>query len=320
MQVVRRIHWRDVLTFLFFVLLATGLWYGHAMQSVRNATISVRLSYTGIPEEIGLQGKGLPTALRVEVRDAGMRLRSYQANPLHLSIDLASQVKDNEGTIRISSDVLRRSVTDMLQGTSKLVQVTPEEIVCNYYRQQERVVPVVWEGVLTPAAEYQLVGTPELLQKSVRIYGQKEQIAGVKQIATDTAVLTQIKDTVLQRLALHAPKGIRLATDSVTLQVISERFTEKMFRLPLQVEGVPANEHIRLFPHEVEATIRVGISHFAEVNERDVRVYCTYPANSKAEKLGVHIRYSNPYITNARVYPNEVEFIIEKPSNEKEKK
>ena len=313
MQAVRKVDWRDVLTFLFFVLLATGLWYGHAMQSVRNATISVRVSYTGIPEEVGLQGNGLPDALRVEVRDAGMRLRAYQANPLHLSIDLGSQVKGSEGTIRISSDVLRRSVTDMLQGTSKLVQVTPEEIVCNYYRQQERTVPIVWEGILTPAAEYQLVGTPALLQTTVRIYGQKEQIEAIKQIEADTAVLTQIKDTVLQRLALHAPKGIRLATDSVTLQVVSERFTEKAFVLPLHVEGVPADEHVRLFPHEVEATIRVGISHFAEVTERDVRAYCTYPTNDKAEKLGVHLSYSNPYITAARIYPNEVEFIIEKP-------
>ena len=57
---MKETHWGDILTFLFFVLLATALWYGHALQSVRNATIPVIVSYAGIPENVGIEKNRLP--------------------------------------------------------------------------------------------------------------------------------------------------------------------------------------------------------------------------------------------------------------------
>ncbi|MGN0234698.1 MAG: hypothetical protein ACI4BD_00055 [Paludibacteraceae bacterium] len=308
---VRQTEWKDVLTFLFFVALATALWFGHAMQSVRNARVTVPIHYAGIPQDAYFDHDRLPAALKIEVRDAGKRLRMYQVNPPELTIDLSSQMQSESGTVRISSDVLRRSLTDLLQGTSKLVSAEPEQISVEYVRQKEKTVPVLLRSEFVPATEYQLVGEPQVLQQETKVYGTEEQLASLRAIATEDRLLTDLRDTVILVLALQAPEGIRLTQDSVQVQVITERYTEKPFRLPIVPEEVREEERLRVFPQEVSVTVRIGLSRFSEVTEEDFTVTCPYPTATD-NKLPIRVECRSPYVTNLRFFPQEAEFIVER--------
>lgn len=304
------IGWTDVLTFLLFLVLATALWYGHAMNSVRNTRVPVTISYTGKPGTIAFGGNGLPDTVLIEVRDAGARLLTYQREPQHLTIDLHPYIHNEKGTIHIPSDALRRSLSDNLQGTSRLISIMPEEITCPYFTEQEKSVDILLDSKLEMANEFQLVGEPELSHKRVKIYGASATLDTIRAIRTAHLALQDISDTVNVRVALAPPKGVRAERDSIRVRIITERFTEKKFTLPLHIAGVPDGYHIRLFPNQVEVTLRVGMSHFAQVNEQDVRAVCTYTPE-RSDKLDVALHYTNPYITNAWVYPGTVEFILE---------
>lgn len=301
---------RDILTFLLFLVLAALVWYGHAMHSVRNTRVPVLIQYTGKPGAIGLSGKGLPDTVMIEVRDAGSRLNSYHRDPLHLTIDLRTYIHGDKGTIHVPSDVLRRSISDILQGTSRLIETTPDEITCAYFTEQEKTVIVESACKLSLANEYQLVGEPTLSRSHIKIFGQDKALNLVDTIYTEATDITDISDTLNRRIALVIPAGMRAETDSIDLCVITERFTEKKFIVPLHVNGVPEGNHIRLFPHEVEVSVRVGLNHFAQVEAKDVRAVCTYSPD-RTDKLDVELRYSNPYITAAWAYPGVVEFLLE---------
>jgi len=301
---------RDILTFLLFLALAAAVWYGHAMNSVRNTRVPVLISYTGKPGAIGLGGNGLPDTVLIEVRDAGARLNTYHRELLHLTIDLRPYIHGEKGTIHVPSDALRRSISDILQGTSRLIGTTPEDITCPYFTEQEKSVPVVFRGSLTPASEYQMVGTPALSHTQVKLFGQDKELNKIDSLFTEEQHLTNLSDTTDVRIALLIPPHMRASTDSVTLRVVTERFTEKKFIVPIQVNGLPAGQRIRLFPNEVEVSIRVGMTHFAQVLPTDVRAVCTY-SPERIDKLDVELRYTNPYITAAWVYPAVVEFLLE---------
>ena len=301
---------RDILTFLLFLALAAAVWYGHAMNSVRNTRVPVLISYTGKPGAIGLGGNGLPDTVLIEVRDAGARLNTYHRELLHLTIDLRPYIHGEKGTIHVPSDALRRSISDILQGTSRLIGTTPEDITCPYFTEQEKSVPVVFRGSLTPASEYQMVGTPALSHTQVKLFGQDKELNKIDSLFTEERSLTNLSDTSDIRMALVIPPHMRASTDSVTLRVVTERFTEKKFIVPIQVNGLPAGQHIRLFPNEVEVSIRVGMTHFAQVQPTDVHAVCTY-SPERIDKLDVELRYTNPYITAAWVYPAVVEFLLE---------
>ncbi len=301
---------KDILTFLLFVVLAAAIWYGHAMNSVRNTRVPVLIQYTGKPGAIGLGDKGLPDTVLIEVRDAGARLNAYHSEPLRLTIDLRQYIHGDKGTIHVPSDALRRSISDILQGTSRLIETTPEDITCTYFTEQEKTVPVALRATLNMASEYQAVGAPALSISRVKLFGQDKVLSTIDTIYTEDITLEDISDTLDVRIALDIPKNVRAAADSANLTVITERFTEKKFIVPLHVTGVPEGKHIRLFPREVEVSVRVGMAHFAEVEPTDVRATCAYSAN-RTDKLDVELRYSSPFITAAWAYPGVVEFLLE---------
>ena len=301
---------RDILTFLLFLVLAALIWYGHAMQSVRNTHVPVLITYTGKPGAIGLGGNGLPDTVMIEVRDAGSRLNAYHREPLHLTIDLRQYIHGDKGTIHVPSDALRRSISDILQGTSRLISTRPEEITCPYFTEQEKNVAVAFAGEVTPANEYQVVGSPALSRRSIKIYGQDKTLACIDTIYTEPLALDELSDTTTLRIALVKPKAIRLEEDSLSLQIVAERFTEKKFTVPLHVAGIPEGHHLRLFPNEVEVSVRVGISHFTQVQATDIKALCVY-SPERVDKLDVELHYTNPHITSAWVYPAVVEYILE---------
>lgn len=280
------------------------------MQSVRNTRVPVLIQYTGKPGTIGLGGSGLPDTVMIEVRDAGSRLNTYHREPLRLTIDLRQYIHGEKGTIHVPSDALRRSISDLLQGTSSLIATTPDEISCPYFTEQERTVQVVLNGSLAPAAEYQFVSQPKLGRKTIKIYGQDKVLSTIDTVYTQAIELTDLMDTTDVRVALAIPQGVRAEVDSVDLQILTERFTEKKFILPIHSVGVPEGRHMRLFPQTVEVYVRVGISHFAQVQPEDIRVRCVY-APERIDKLDVDLQYTNPHITSAWAYPGVVEYILE---------
>lgn len=280
------------------------------MQSVRNTRVPVLIQYTGKPGTIGLGGSGLPDTVMIEVRDAGSRLNTYHREPLRLTIDLRQYIHGEKGTIHVPSDALRRSISDLLQGTSSLIATTPDEISCPYFTEQERTVQVVLNGTLTPAAEYQFVSQPKLGRKAIKIYGQDKVLNTIDTVYTQAVELTDLMDTTNMRVALAIPQDVRAEVDSVDLQILTERFTEKKFILPIHAVGVPEGRHMRLFPQTVEVYVRVGISHFAQVQPEDIRVRCVY-APERIDKLDVDLQYTNPHITSAWAYPGVVEYILE---------
>ena len=301
---------RDVLTFLLFVVIATLVWSGHAMQSVRNTRVPVLIQYTGKPDAIGLKAPGLPDTVMIEVRDAGARLNTYHRDPLRLTIDLHSYIHGERGRIYIPSDALRRSISDILQGTSRLIETAPEDITCDFFTEQEKNVCLAFRGTLKTANEYQLVGQPTLSRKRMKIFGDEQSILAIDTLYTEYQELTEVTDTMNIRCAIDAPEGIRLEDDSVDLRIIAERYTEKKFSVPVHIKGIPEGYRIRLFPKEVEVSVRVGMNHFGQVKAGDIHASCTY-SPERTDKLDVDITYTNPYITAAWAYPGVVEFILE---------
>ena len=292
------------------MVIATLVWYGHAMQSVRNTRVPVLIQYTGKPDAIGLKAPGLPDTVMIEVRDAGARLNTYHRDPLHLTIDLHSYIHGEKGRIYIPSDALRRSISDILQGTSRLIETQPEDITCDFFTEQEKSVLLVFRGDLKTANEYQIIGQPTLARKRMKIFGDEKTLSAIDTLYTEPQDLSEVSDTMRVRCALEVPQGIRAEEDSVELCIIAERFTEKKFTIPVHIKGVPEGYHIRLFPKEVEVSVRVGMNHFSQVKANDIHASCAY-SPERTDKLDVEISCTNPYITAAWAYPGVVEFILE---------
>lgn len=312
-------HWvssKELLAYLTFVVLATMLWYGHALTSVRNANVQVMLEYTGIPHQIAFT-EPLPTKVQIAVRDAGRRLILYRHDSPKLTIDLSGQFTHEHGEIRISEDVLRRGITALLQGTSKLQMVSPEQITGNYYTQQAKTVSIQPHIQVSAASEYLFTKEAELLTPSVTIYGAKQTLRNIQNIDTESLTAEELRDTTDLTLRLILPQGVRAEMETVTMRTIAERYTEKVLTIPVYGIAIPEGKKLRLFPREANVVARVSMNHFSEVNASDIKLRCHYPTHGE-DKLPIIVHYTNPYIYGVRVSPQELEFIIEQDDNHEE--
>lgn len=301
---------RSLFTFFLFLLFATMLWYGHALNAVRERTMSVSIEYLGVPDNVAFETP-LPAEFQFTVRDQGKRLRVYSSDYLvPLQIDLSSQIKGEKGTVHLSAEQVRPKITDQLQGTAKLQKVSPEQITSDYYKQASKKLPVKLSGELQCASQYSFTQTPQLSPAHVMVYGKKEQLDTLREVWTEEVVLQSVKDTLRSEVSLRPIEGVRFAQTEIQLTAVAERFTEKRFTLPVTPQGVPAGERLRIFPATVELTAQIYLSHFADVDEKAFRVVCNYP-NVETATLPFRVVYSSPYIISARVNPTEAEYIIE---------
>ena len=303
---------KEIVLFILFFVFATLLWFGHAMQSVRTTSVAVRVHYVGKPGEIGLDAEGLPEMVMIDVHDIGYRLKDYHQNLPQITIDLHQYIHGDSGTIQIPANDLRGSIKAVLKDNSKLVETHPEEIHCGYFKEQSKEVTVVFEGAIQMADGYQIVGVPHW-RKTISIYGKQSILDSIDALHTERVVFSNLNSDLHAKVAFVIPQCIRAECDSLSMNVLTEQYTEKQFTsVPVIKRNVPEGYEMILLPHEtVEVNVRIGMDHYADLKESDIKVYCDYPLLPK-EKLALQLDYSaNPHITSAWVYPAEIEYVLD---------
>ncbi len=308
-QILAWLVQKDALIYLLFVALATLFWWGRAMSSQRNIEVKLPVEYTQVPAQVVFETP-LPTHLEVVLRDNGRLLRQVQHTKPTVTIPLADKLHEQNGTLQLSTDVLRQKIQDNLPGSTAIQQIRPEEITTNYYVEATKKVPIRLCATWTLEKQYQLAEPPVLEPAWVNIYGTQEAIDTIDSISTDSVIVEKLQDQVQRNVALLIPAGIRTDQPTISVTWNAEMFTEKSFQLPIEVINLPDNKVIHLFPQTTTITARVGISHFADLTEEDFKAVCEYP-NQTQRTLPVTIIYNNPHITQVRNSIREVEYIIE---------
>jgi len=228
-----------------------------------------------------------------------------------LTFDLSERLTGEEGTFIIPMDELRQAIAQQLVGDASLSAFAPELLTGSYTRQHEKTVPVVYTGQVKPAAQHQLCGDITLTPSSVKVYGTEQDIAAVTHIETALTDYEGVQDTFRTRLALVAPKGLRILPDSVQLTAVAEQFTEKAMQLDIRTPNLKQpGKILHLFPNQATVTFRIGTAWFNSVTESDIKVYVDKPQKG-SDHLPVLVESNNPQITHIRVKPQEVEYLIE---------
>lgn len=301
---------KDILTYLLFVALATMVWWGRSMSSLRDTNITLPIVYTDVPEQVVFDAP-LPEELKITIRDNGKQLRRIDSGRLILTLSLGSQLTEQEGTVHIAAEILRPKLQDMLPGSTVVLQMQPEVIEVGYHRQEEKDVEVRLMAEWMPAPQYQMRSLPVVEPQTVRVYGKKADLKNLRFIPTEDLKIKDIRDTMRCTVGLAVPEGLRVVPQNVNVLFVTEQFTEKTFTLPVEVYGCPEGESLRLFPQTVTVQARVGMSHFNDVHEGDFHVLCHFPKTDQMS-VRVEVECDNPNVTYVRTTPSELEYIIER--------
>ena len=94
--------------------------------------------------------------------------------------------------------------------------------------------------------------------------------------------------------------------------IAADPVTEKKLKLPVEVMDVPEDRSMRVFPSTVDVFVRVHLSDFESVDNKGIRVWCTYPTRP-SNVLTLHTDVTDKRVSGVRTEPDKVEYIIEYP-------
>ena len=304
---------KDILSFLLFLAISAGFWYVHALGKEREKNIVIPINYIGMPLNLGMTNNP-PAEISVDVKDQGIRLFDYADNHIApLTIDL-SRVFYQKGEILINSDQLKAKIVKYLKPTTTVLDVHPDSLLIKYETLTQKILPVLFNAKLDLAHQYMFSDKIKIQPNSVTVFGPKQILDTLKFVRTESPVFKNLTDTISFKCNLKPSNYIHYSVNQVKVTIFVEQFTERKVQIPVIAFNCPENLAVRTFPAFVNTTYTVGLSQFKTLNPTDIQVFLDFN-ELKTDKQSKHIlkiKNNSIHISNIRINPLEVEYILEK--------
>jgi len=303
---------KDILSFLLFLALSSTFWFVHALGKERETNIVVPIRYVGIPINVSITNSP-PSQISLNIKDQGLRLFDYSKSHITpLTIDL-SRVFYQKGEILITPDLLSGRIRRYLKPTTSILDIHPDSILIQYEKLGVKTVPIKLISKIELAKQYMFSNKTQLDPDIVTVFGPKRILDKIESVQTDLLELKNQNDTSNFLCKLKPIKSVRFSAKHTKVSVFIEPFTERKVQIPVTAINCPDRMSIRTFPTFVNATYTVGLSQFYTLAPHDIEVYLDFNdlKLSKQSKQILKIKNNTTHISNIRISPSEVEFILE---------
>jgi hypothetical protein len=131
--VIKGRRWKEVSTFLFFLLLAVIFWLLQSIGVEFERNVPVTLRYVNIPNGYSLRDDN-PATVNIALRDKGLRVfyhyRNRQFEPVEIPVSVLSRMSDS--VMIVPRELIQQAVRKQLLSSSTIVAVEPADIELKY--------------------------------------------------------------------------------------------------------------------------------------------------------------------------------------------
>ncbi|MCD6355321.1 MAG: hypothetical protein J7L95_07215 [Prolixibacteraceae bacterium] len=307
---------KRIVAFLTCLLIATVLWFLNALSKEYTTTLSYPVKYITPPKNQFLSNSPV-TKFELKVDAYGFTLLrhklslSYSPIVLNLTaITKNSSVVNGVYTIR-TRDLLRR-ISEQVSSEISISEIRPDIIRLQLDSLKTKTVLVKPNYKLNFKPQFNLKGPIEISPKKVKITGPAHELDTISFVTTEFVSLDKIDSEIKKSIGLVYPDNTSVNPEKVTLLVPVEKFTEKEFRVPVQVINKPAKTMVKLFPSEIKVVLLVGLSKFDNISVFDLKAFVDFSSiTPTSETLEVTIKAKPTFVKIIRKTPEKVEFLIE---------
>jgi hypothetical protein len=149
----------------------------------------------------------------------------------------------------------------------------------------------------------------------VTVSGPETYVKAIETINTEPITGKFINKTLVKSIKLNrlANTNIEFGINSVNINLPVEKLTEGKYLIPVKLFNT-GKQKITLIPDKVEVSYQAPINVFEKIKPESFLVYVDLKSNSNSinGKFKVKLEVSMPYIYYSKVYPEFVDYIIEK--------
>jgi len=309
----KKVSWKKILTFLFFVLLSSIFWMMQVYRQKFESTLTIPVKYTNIPDSIVFENE-LPAEIFVGIKDDGAALFKYFFTKRHdsLVVDVREMVRGTQEKV-IQGRNFEQLIRSKLFVTSELISYSPTRLSYAYAVLRRKKLPVIYDGYVSLAPGLLLDGELTLKPDSVLVYGSKAALDTMFYAHTVGDTLKNITKAKKIQLAMREAKGIKYIPSTVEMTIPVDEFIERELEVPVTCVNLPENLTIRFFPSSIKIPFLVGKKRYSSITADNFEVIVDYNdlKDFKEASIPIRITESPNYIQTKIPIPSEVEFVLE---------
>lgn len=322
---MRRGKWKDgvfgtkgheLLVFSFFLVVSFAFWLLQALNETLEREVKVRLALGNIPADVVIIDS-LPPVINVTLQGKGLTLARQNIygifHPRQAEIDFAKYDSGNpDAEVRISLADTQRMIGRLFSSSTRILSFRPDTLSFSYNRGTSRLLPVRLAGKLN-ASSQNYIQSITIEPDSVRVYAPASMLDTMQAVYTVPFMQNELHEPTNRRVALLRPKLQKCEPAAVEVRIGVGYYTEKTVRVPVIGLNFPADKKLRTFPAEAAVTFRVESGRFHSVTSDEFVLATTYEEliEENASKLQLHLKTIPAGVSNVRITPAEVDYLIE---------
>jgi YbbR domain-containing protein len=197
----------------------------------------------------------------------------------------------------------------------RIIRIIPDTLRLEFDKLLKKKVKVNPDINVTYKKQYGQSGGIGIEPSYVTISGPETYVRDIETVNTEQINGKNISKSIVKpvKLKSFANTNIEFAVSSVQINLPVEKLTEGKFMLPVKLFNT-GKQKITLIPDKVEVSFQAPINIFNKVKPESFLVFADQKTNlnTASGKFKVRLEVNAKYIYYTKVYPEYVDYIIEK--------
>lgn len=304
----------DFFVFLFFFVVSFGFWLLQTLNETFETEISVPLELKNVPENVHIT-TGLPSQVNITVRERGTTLLHFFRYSVQNAVEVDFDKYDaglTNGRVQVPTADVQRMIQKQLGVTSHIISMRPDTLEYYYNRGVARFLPVKICGNIS-ASPQNYIQSISLSEDSVMVYAPNAVLDTMQYAYTQAVSLSGMKENTVHNITFRRMKGVEYVPDVVQMTAHVGYYAEKTVDVPIIGLNFPGDKELRTFPSKAKVTFRVESGQYQKITAENFVLAITYEEllQNSSDKYRLHLKSLPEGVTNARISPREVDYLIE---------
>lgn len=304
----------DFFVFLFFFVVSSGFWLLQTLNETFETEISIPLELKNVPENVHIT-TGLPPQLNITIKERGTTLLRFFRYSVHNAIEVDFDKYDaglTNARVQVPTVDVQRLIQKQLGVTSHITSMRPDTLEYYYNRGVARRLPVKICGSIS-ASPQNYIQSITLSEDSVMVYAPNAVLDTMQYAYLQAVNLSGMKENSVHNVSFRRMKGVEYEPNTVQMTAHVGYYAEKTVEVPIIGLNFPGDKELRTFPSKAKVTFRVESGRYQRITAENFVLAITYEEllQNPTDKYRLHLKSLPEGVTNARISPREVDYLIE---------
>lgn len=202
-----------------------------------------------------------------------------------------------------------------LPETIHILRIIPDTLSLEFDKLLKKKVKIRPDINTTFKKQYGQSGPVVVKPSYVTVSGPETYVRDIEFINTMPVIGKNICKTFVKIIQLNKPvnTNIEFNVNTVNINIPVDKLTEGKYLLPVKLFNI-GKQKITLIPDKVEVSYQAPINVFNKVKPESFLVFIDLKSNpnTTSGKFKIKLEVSFPYIYYSKVYPEYIDYIIEK--------